>query len=140
MLYLISWFFVLALLALWSLAVWALHGIAVWTVSNAGAWSGAASGLGGLDLPPWLAPWVPADLWQSATALLSGLGPLVDSLLQAVPSLAGGLTLVGWVVWGLGGVLLVVLGGALHLLIAMWRRRAGGGGGAMPRPGLAASR
>ena len=36
MFYALSWFFVVALLALWSLAAWALHAVAVWTVSNAG--------------------------------------------------------------------------------------------------------
>jgi len=33
-----------------------------------------------------------------------------------------------WVIWGLGSVLLVLLGAGLHLLIAMWRRRGGGTG------------
>jgi hypothetical protein len=42
----LSWFAVIALLALWSLAAWALHAVAVWTVSNAGALTGAASGAG----------------------------------------------------------------------------------------------
>jgi hypothetical protein len=51
--------------------------------------------------------------------------------------LAGGLTVVTWVVWGLGGALLVLLGVGLNLLAAMWRRR-GGGSGVKPRPLLAA--
>ena len=66
MFYAISWFAVFVLLALWSLAAWALHAVAVWTVSNAGAWSGAASdaasGIGELRLPQWLAPWVPPEV------------------------------------------------------------------------------
>jgi len=125
--YAISWFVVVALLALWSLAAWALHAVAIWTVSNAGALSGAVSGVGAFQLPEWLAPWVPQALSQSLTALLSGLGPVVDSLLQAAPALAGGVTVASWVVWGIGSVLLVLLGAALHLLISLWRRRA-------PRP------
>jgi hypothetical protein len=59
MFYLLSWFAVASLLALWSLAAWALHAVAVWSVSNAGALSGAASGVGSIALPDWLAPWVP---------------------------------------------------------------------------------
>ena len=128
MFYLLSWFAVASLLALWSLAAWALHAVAVWSVSNAGALSGAASGVASTALPEWLAPWVPAELVQSVSQMVAGLGPLVDSLLQAAPALAGGLTVATWVIWGIGSVLLVLLGAGLHLLIALWRRRGGGSG------------
>ncbi|MDH4391426.1 MAG: hypothetical protein QE285_08380 [Aquabacterium sp.] len=103
----------------------------MWAVSQAGALTGAAAGAAGIRLPDWLAPWVPPDLLQTVTALVSGLAPAMDSLLQAVPVLAGGLTVLAWVVWGLGSVLLVLLGVGLHLLVAMWRRRGGGSG---PQP------
>lgn len=128
MVYVLSWFVVGSLLALWSLAAWALHGVAVWAVSNAGALSGTASGVGSLRLPDWLAPWVPAEAMQAVTALVAGLALLVDSLLQAAPALAGGLGVLSWAVWGLGSVLLVLLGAGLHLLMALWRRRGGGVG------------
>lgn len=135
MLYALSWFLVSSLLALWSLAAWAIHAAAVWAVSNAGVLTGApsdaASGAAGLRLPEWLAPWVPPELAQALTSLLSGLGPAVESLLQATPALAGGLTVATWVLWGLSSALLIVLGAGLHLLIAMWRRRGGASG---PRP------
>lgn len=137
MFYVLSWFAVASLLALWSLAAWALHAVAVWSVSNVGALSGAASSVGSIALPDWLAPWVPTELLQAATQMAAGLGPLVDSLLQAVPFLAGGLTVVAWVVWALGGVLLLVLGAALHLLISLWRRRGSGGSGPSAGPSLA---
>jgi hypothetical protein len=127
-LYALSWFLVVALLVLWSLAAWAFHAVAAWTVSSAGALSGAASGAGAVRLPDWLAPWVPPEIAQTLTALLSGLGPLVDSLLQFAPALAGGLTVATWVIWGIGSALLVLAGAALHLLIALWRRRDDGGG------------
>lgn len=137
MFYVLSWFAVASLLALWSLAAWALHAVAVWSVSNVGALSDAASGVGSIALPDWLAPWVPTELVQAVTQMAAGLGPLVDSLLQAVPFLAGGLTVVAWVVWALGGVLLLVLGAALHLLISLWRRRGSGGSGPSAGPSLA---
>jgi hypothetical protein len=123
--YAINWFVVVVFLALWSLTAWALHALAVWTVSNAGALSGAASGVGGFRLPDGLAPWVPPEIAQSLTALLSGLGPVVESLLQAAPAVAGGLTVATWAVWGIGSALLVLLGAGLHLLIALWRRGGG---------------
>jgi hypothetical protein len=128
MFYALSWFVVALLIALWSLAAWALHAVAVWTASNAGALSGIASGAGAMELPGWLAPWVPPEIAQWVSQLLAGVGPIVDTLLQAAPALAGGVTVAGWVVWGIGSVLLVLLGAGLHLLIALWRRRGGGSG------------
>lgn len=138
MIYALSWFAVVSLLALWSVAAWALHALAVWTVSNAGSLSGAASGVGGFALPDWLAPWVPTELVQVITQLAGGLGPLVDSLLQAAPTLAGGVTVAAWVVWGIGSVLLVLLGAGLHPLMAFWRRRGGSGSGRSAGPSLEA--
>ena len=135
MFYALSWFFVLGLLALWSLGAWAFHALAVWAVSNAGSLSGAASGVGGIRLPDWLAPWVPSEMVQAVTSLLMGLAPVVEGLFQALPALAGGLSVASLVIWGLGSVLLVLVGAGLHLLIAMGRRRGGGGsGGTRPYP------
>jgi len=131
MLYALSWFVIFTLLALWSLAAWAVNAFAVWTVSSAGTLTGAASGVEGLRLPEWLASWVPPGIAQAMTSVLSGLAPVVESLLQAAPALAGGLTMATWVIWGLGSALLVLLGAGLHLLVAMLRRR---GGGSAPPP------
>ena len=133
MFYVLSWFVVFALLALWSLAAWALHAVAVWTVSNAGALTGVASGASTVSLPDWLGSWVPPAVGQWASQLMSGIAPFIDSLLQTAPALAGGLTVATWVVWGIGSVLLVLLGAGMHLLIALWRRRGGDGSG--PRAG-----
>jgi hypothetical protein len=139
MLYAINWFLVISLLALWSLAAWAMHATAMWALSHGGALTGAASEAAsgvasaaeGLLLPEWLPPWVPAEVAQALSSLLSGLAPAVESLLQAGPALAGGLTVATWILWGLGSVLLILLGAGGHLLIAMWRRRGGGSG---PQP------
>ena len=133
MFYAISWFFVVVLLALWSLAAWALHAAAVWAVSNAGTLTGAASDAGTITVPDWLAPWVPPEAAQWVSQVMAGVAPFVDSLLQAAPALADGLTVATWVIWGMGSILLVLLGVGLHLLIALWRRRGGNGSG--PRGG-----
>mgnify|MGYP000146666367 CR=1 FL=1 len=61
-----------------------------------------------------------------------------DSLLQAAPALAGGVTVATWVVWGIGSALLLLLGAGLHLLIALWRRRGGSGSGPSAGSSLAA--
>ena len=129
MFYVLGWFLVVALLTLWSLAAWALNAVAVWTVSNAGALSVGASGVGTIRLPDWLAPWMPPEIAQSVSQMLAGLGPVVDSLLQAAPALAGGVTVATWVVWGIGSALLLLLGAGPHLFIALWRRRGSGGSG-----------
>ena len=138
MFYALSWFFVVALLALWSLAAWALHAVAVWTVSSAGALTGAASGASSIAVPDGLAPWVPPEVAQWVSQLMAGLAPFLDSLLQAAPALAGGLTVATWGIWGIGSVLLVILGAGLHLLIALWRGRSGSGSGPHAGSSLAA--
>jgi hypothetical protein len=135
MFYTLSWFVVLSLLALWSLGAWAFHAVAVWGVSNAGTFTGATSGAEGLRLPEWLAPWVPPEIVQVMTSLVSALAPAVEGLLQAAPSLETGLTVVTWVIWALGSALLVLLGAGAHLLISIWRRH-GGGSGPQPRAEL----
>ena len=112
MVYALSWFVVVAMLALWSFAAWALHAVAVWSVSNAGALSSAASDTASLLLPDWLAAWVLTEVAQSVGALVVGLGQL----------LAGGVTAGTWLVWGIGSGLLLMLGVGLHVLIALWRR------------------
>ncbi|MFN0186296.1 MAG: hypothetical protein ACKVQR_20975 [Aquabacterium sp.] len=126
--YALSWFLVFGLFLLWSLAAWAVHAVAGWSLSTAGALTGVASGVEGLRLPQWLAPWVPPEIAQAMTSLLSGFAPVVESLLQTVPALSGGLTMATWVIWGLGSAMLVLLGAGLHLLIAMWRRSSGRSG------------
>ncbi|MBN8494898.1 MAG: hypothetical protein J0M00_26070 [Burkholderiales bacterium] len=131
MAYVLSWIFVLAMLVLWSLAAWGVHALALWTVAQAGDLTAGRGLFGGLDLSgPWLA-WLPAQAVDAMNALLASLGPLLGSLLQAVPSLAGVLTLASWVIWGLGVTMLLGLGAGLHWLVAMWRRR----GGAVPPAG-----
>ena len=137
MIYALSWLTVAFLLGLWSLAAWALNAVAVWSVSNAADLSGHALDLDSIALPDRLAPWVPTELVQAVPQIAAELGPLADSLLQAVPALAGGLTVIAWGVWALGGVVLLLLGAALHLLIALSRRRGSGGSAPGFDPSLA---
>ncbi|TDP62090.1 hypothetical protein [Roseateles toxinivorans] len=129
MFYALTWFVVVALLALWTLLAWALHAVAIWSVLNAGGLAGAAPGVGGIRLPDWLEPWVPPEVAQWVSQVLAGLAPMVENLLQAAPALADGVTIATWVLWGLGSVLLVLLGIGLHLLVALWRRHSGNGSG-----------
>ncbi len=124
----LNWSLVIALLALWSLAAWALHAAAIWIVSNAGKLSGSASEVGAIRLPEGIAAWVPPEIMQTFNELIASLGPVIDSLLEAAPVLAGRLTVAAWVIWGLGSVL---LGAGIHGLIVLWRRRGPGHHGVM---------
>jgi len=124
MVYALSWFGVFSLLALWSLVAWAFHSIAAWTVSNAGVLTGGgAVASEGLRLPDWLAPWMPPELALALAAMASAVAPAIEAVLGWAPALAGGLSLAVWVVWGIGSVLLVVLGFLATGLIAVLRRR-----------------
>ena len=125
MFYALSWLLVMALLALWSLGVWVLHTVAIWTVSKAGVLSGGLSGVPSLALPDWMASWLPPELARWVDLVMAGITPAIEGLLQAVPALESGLALASWVIWGIGSVLLVLLGVGLHVFIALWRRRGG---------------
>jgi hypothetical protein len=122
--YALSWSVMFILLALWSLAAWAFHSIAAWTIASTGALAGGAGAIEGLRLPDWLAPWVPPELALAFTSTLSAFMPAIEAMLKQVPALAGGLSVAVWVVWAIGGVVLVVLGLVVTGLIAVLRRRA----------------
>lgn len=132
MTYLLLWFGVFALLALWSVAAWALHGLGAWAVSSAGTLGFPAAGIEPLMLPGWLAAWLPADLVQALAGLSSTLRPWVDTVLVQAPALAGGLSLAVWVLWALGAGLLILLGLGASAALTLWRRRVG-----RARPGAA---
>ena len=136
--YALSWFLIFSLFALWSLTVWVANAVALWTIAQAGTLGGPAAGTSSPLLPDWLAPWVPPELAQALTAMVAGVAPLVESLLQSSPALAGGITIAAWVVWALGGLMLLLLGAGLHMLMAMWRRRSGGVAGNPPVRRIAA--
>ena len=106
MLHAVGWSLVLAVLALWSLAAWALHALVGWTASNAG---GLAAGVAGVPAPQWLAPWLPAEFAAAISWLQSVLGPMLDAVLAQAPALAGVLSVVIWVAWAIGALLIVLL-------------------------------
>jgi hypothetical protein len=124
MFYAIGWFVVLSLLALWSLAAWAFHAVTAWTVSNAGVLAGASGATEGLRIPDWLAPWVPPEFAAALASMVSAFTPAIEAVLAWAPSLAGGLSVAVWVVWGIGSALIIVLGVVLSGVIAVLRRRS----------------
>lgn len=128
----VAWLVIVCLLAVWSLGAWALHAMAQWGAEFAGA-AGAAGAAGGvaelagraseLRLPEWLASWLPAGAQEQWGTMVSASTPWVESVVSHATSLAAWLAPAIWVVWALGGVLLLALGGGLSAVILVVRRR-----------------
>jgi hypothetical protein len=123
MFYALNWFVVVSLFLIWSLAAWAFYAVAAWTVTNAGALAGKAGAIESMQLPVWLAPWVPSEYVSSLNLIFSALTPAIQVALEWAPSVAGGLSIAVWTVWGIGTVLLIVLGLFATGLIALLSRR-----------------
>ena len=117
------WSLTFILLALWSVAAWAFHSVAVWTISNAGTLTAGSATVDSLRAPDWLAPWVPPELALAFTSMLSAAGPAVEAMLGQAPALAGVLSVAVWAVWGIGSVLIVILGIVCSGVITLLRRR-----------------
>lgn len=124
MFYALSWFVVVSLFLLWSLAAWAFHAIAAWTVTNAGALAGGTGAIGALQVPAWLAPWVPAEYAVALNSMTAAIWPFIMALMEWAPALTGGLSIAVWIIWGIGTFLLIVIGFLATGLIAFLRRRA----------------
>ncbi len=123
MFYALAWFLSFALLALWSLACWGLHAVTVWAVASAGALAGGGAALGGSLWPEWINFWIPPELAQTLQSMIAALGPMVQAALETVPFLSGAVSVLAWVIWGLGALTLLALTIGAHVLIAVFKRR-----------------
>ena len=127
----VAWLVTGCLLALWSLGAWTLHAVAQWAAGFAGAKAaGAAGGLaevakqvGELKPPEWLVTWLPPGAQEQWGTLVSTFTPWVESALTHAPSLVAWLAPAIWVLWALGGALLLALGGTSSLLIRAIKHR-----------------
>ena len=124
MLYAISWFLVITLLAIWSVGVWGLHSFAAWLTTGAGALADPSQATEHLRVPEWVALWMPADLILAITASAATVVPWIQSALFALPSVTSWLNPLAWVMWGIGFAILLVCGVALQALITVLRRAA----------------
>ena len=138
MFYALNWFVVVCLLTLWSLAAWAFHSIAAWTISNAGTLAGGTGSIEALQVPVWLAPWVPPELALTLNSMIASFTPAIQTVLEWAPAMAGGLSIAVWTVWAIGAVVLIVLGFLVTGLIALLSRRMSAS--AASSRGLAAAR
>lgn len=122
MLYAISWFLVLALLATWSMGIWLLHGLAVWSLTGVDALASQSQQLDRFSIPAWVGLWVPDDLILAFKVSAAAVLPWLEAALSALPSLAGWLGPLAWTVWGVGLLFLALGAVALHVLSSMTRK------------------
>ena len=119
MVFVVGWVIVLLLLAMWSALTWAGTALVAGLLSQAGA-----IGSGDWALPEALTAWLPVPAAEWLVGTLETLTPQLQALTGALPSLSGGATVLGWVVWGLGAALLLLTGVLIHVAVALWRKSA----------------
>lgn len=124
MLYIVSWFFVLTLLAIWSACIWIAHSLASWSLTGIGSVVGQTQHIDRLPIPDWITVWIPSELVLAVKATAAGVLPWVESALEALPSVGSWLSPLAWTVWGVGLVILAVGAALLHALISVSRRAA----------------
>lgn len=124
----VVWLVTGLLLALWSLGSWALHSVAQWgagltSAQMTGGVAGAATQIGALRLPEWLAQWLPPGVQEQWGPMMATFTPWIEYVLTHTPSLVAWLVPAIWVLWALGGVLLLAVGGGISALILVFKRR-----------------
>lgn len=117
MVFVVGWVLVLLLLAVWSGVVWAGQALLAGTLSHVGA-----AGAGEWRVPDALSGGVPAPWAEWLAGAFETVAPLLQGLVGLLPAVAGGITVLAWVTWGLGAALLIGAGVALHVAVALWRK------------------
>lgn len=117
MAYLVGWILVLLLLALWTGLVWVGESFLAGLLAHAGK-----AGAGEWSLPESLRDWLPTLVADWLVSTLETLTPQLQALVGALPWLSGGVTVLAWVAWLVGAGMLLVLGLAIHVGIALWRK------------------
>lgn len=130
------WLGAFGLLALWSFVAWALHGLTAWALAHAGGLTGVPAVVEALNLPQWLALWLPPELAAALPVMVGTLRPLIDAMMAWAPSIAGGLSTVAWVVWALGCACLFIAALVASALVALARRRSSRAGGPLRHMGV----
>lgn len=120
MVHVLVWAGVIFGVVFWSATAWAFHALGAWSLAQADALSIGTST--GWRLPHWLALWIPADLQPAITATLQAMAPAFEAFLAWAPHLVDEFTTMVWAAWGVGAVILLVLGMLLSGLISVMRR------------------
>ena len=120
----VVWALVALVAAPWTLVCMGLHWLLSgpdWSVGDTDTW---LRWLEQWQIPVWLADWLPMASVTALKAWLTALGPWVESLLAQAPALLTWLVPLLWIAWGLGLLVLVMLGVAGSVLVVALRRPA----------------
>jgi hypothetical protein len=113
----LSWMLVLLLLAGWSALVWSGTAMLAALLSQA-----SVMGSSDWSLPPVLTGMLPTWAAEWLAATLENFTPQLQWLAGALPGLSGWVNALGWLVWGVGLLLLLVVGVAIHVAVALIRK------------------
>lgn len=126
--YAVTWLVVAGLLLTWTLLAWLADAVVGWVAGLSPAQladvgqgaSEVAQQVGQFPVPEWLGVWWPAGAAEAWSATVAAVLPWAQAAVEHLPGVVGWLSPVVWVLWGLGAVLLLLLGGgastALHYL------------------------
>lgn len=114
---LLLWVVVGVLLAVWTATVW----LGQWLLS---ALLGGAGHLPVKDLalPEAWTRWLPQGVSEATTQAIEAAQPLLQVVLDQMPALAGGASVLAWVIWAVGTALLLAAGAASHIGLRWWQR------------------
>ncbi len=114
---LLLWSVVGVLMAVWSATVW----LGQWLLT---ALLGGAGQLPVKDLalPEAWTRWLPQGVSESITQGIEAAQPWFQTVLDTMPALAGGVTVLAWITWAVGAALLLLAGGASHAALRWWQR------------------
>lgn len=118
------WVVVVVLAALWTGLAALLAQLTDWlsAAMASGAAGSALDQIGQWPVPAWLAPWVdPAWVETMQASVLEWLQWL-SAVMPAIGGLMGWISPLVWLLWGLGLVVLLCVGGGLHFLARRFDR------------------
>ena len=111
------WSVVGLLLALWSAVVWLGHLLLTALLGAAGELPVPV-----VTLPEDWARWLPVEWAESMPRLLAAAGPVVQGVIDSLPALAAGVTVLAWASWAVVAGLLLLAAGASHAGLRRWQR------------------
>jgi hypothetical protein len=129
MLFALVWVMIGLLMVFWTAAAWGSHLAAQWLAGLVPAKLETATTAAGdaarqadslLGLPEWLTAGLPAGVLEAWLAAAQSFLPWLESLLLQAPALVGWLSPVIWIGWGLGTLLLLLAGIALHVAVRLF--------------------
>jgi hypothetical protein len=133
MLYAVTWAMVSLLFIFWSVAAWGLHTAVQWLGGLAPDKLEAATMATGdaarevahlLGMPEWVTVSLPPEMIEAWLASVQALFLWLQSILLKAPVLIDSLSPAIWIVWGLGGFVLMLVGIAMHVGIRLFANRS----------------